>query len=69
MTKIAVVLVDSHGLELDSVPLQVYDSENCSREVLAAITRERWVLSVGDRIEIRDPGTEGEYDSGGERTC
>ena len=57
MTKIAVVLVGSHGMSLDSIPLTVHDSEDCSREVLAAVTREKWVLSVGDRIEIREPGT------------
>lgn len=69
MQTVNLVLVGSHGMDLDSVPLQVHDSENCSREVLAALPREKWVLSVGDRIEIREPGTEGEYDSGGERTC
>lgn len=54
MQTVNLVLVGSHGMDLDIVPLQVHDSEDCSREVLAAVTRERWVLSVGDRIEIRD---------------
>lgn len=58
MTKIAVVLVGSHGMSLDSIPLDVRDNTNCEREVLAAVTRERWVLSVGDRIEIREPGVD-----------
>jgi hypothetical protein len=42
------------GGVLDKVPLEVKDETNCEREVMAELARQRWVLSVGDRIEIRD---------------
>lgn len=55
MTKVDLVLLNSMGDPLDTVELDVRDPQNCEREVLAAVTRERWVLSVGDRIAIQDP--------------
>lgn len=43
------------GGELDRVELTVNDPDDCAREVLAAMTRQHWVLSVGDRIELQRP--------------
>jgi hypothetical protein len=51
--KVCLVLIGSHGTELDRVELNVKDPQDCAREVLAAMTRQRWVLSVGDRVEIQ----------------
>jgi hypothetical protein len=53
MDVVYLVLVGSHGMDLDRVELSVQDKEDCGREVLAAVSRERWVLSVGDRIEVQ----------------
>lgn len=53
MQKVCLVLIGSHGTELDRVELNVKDPQDCAREVLAAMTRQRWVLSVGDRVEIQ----------------
>lgn len=55
MTTVEMALVNATSGELDKVNVEVKDTEDCSREVLAALSRERWVLSVGDRIEIREP--------------
>jgi hypothetical protein len=52
--KVYLVLVGSHGMELDRVELNVKDPDDCAREVLAEMTRQRWVLSVGDRIEVQE---------------
>lgn len=52
-TKVDLVLIGSGG-ELDRVEMNVADTEDCSREVLAALSRNRWVLSVGDRIEVQE---------------
>lgn len=54
METIHIVLLGMGG-ELDRLDIEVRDSEDCLREILAAITRESWVLSVGDRIEIQRP--------------
>jgi hypothetical protein len=54
MKTIKIVLVGSHGEALDTVDVEVKDCDSCSREVMAAIVREKWVLSVGDRIELHD---------------
>ena len=57
MDVVYLVMVGSHGMDLDRVELPVQDKNDCGREVLAAVARERWILSVGDRIEIQDtPG-------------
>lgn len=58
-TTVHMVLVNSFSGELDTVEVDVNDTEDCSREVLAALQRENWVLSVGDRIEIREVKNEG----------
>jgi hypothetical protein len=52
MEVVYLVLIGTGG-ELDRIALNVKDPDDCSREVLAAMTRERWVLSVGDRIEVQ----------------
>jgi hypothetical protein len=54
METVYLVLKGSHGMDLDRVEVSVNNPEDCAREVLAAVARERWVLSVGDRIEIQD---------------
>jgi hypothetical protein len=51
------LLLGSHGMVIDNIELEVRDESSCEREVLAAVTRERWCLSVGDRIEIREKGS------------
>lgn len=56
METVYLVLKGSHGMDLDRVELDVRDPQDCSREVLAAMARERWVLSVGDRIEVQGEG-------------
>lgn len=53
-TKVDLVLVNSTSGELDRVEVNVNDPESCEREVLAALQRQRWVLSVGDRIEVQE---------------
>jgi hypothetical protein len=53
--KVQVALVGTGG-DLDCVLLEVKDDSDCAREVIAAVTRERWVLASGDRIEIRAVG-------------
>lgn len=55
MVKIDLVLVGRGG-ELDRVPLEVNDQDACEREVMAALSREKWVLSVGDRISVVSHG-------------
>lgn len=52
MKMVQLVLIGPGGI-LDSIPLQVKDPEDCAREVLAAMTRAKWVLSVGDRVELQ----------------
>lgn len=52
MTTVVMALVNSADCKLDEVNIEVRDPEDCSREVLAALTRERWVLSVGDRVQL-----------------
>jgi hypothetical protein len=52
MEVVYLVLMGTGG-ELDRVELSVNDRDDCAREVLAAMTRQRWVLSVGDRIELQ----------------
>lgn len=54
MDVVYLVLIGMGG-ELDRVELSVKDPENCAREILAAMTRRHWVLSIGDRIEIKAP--------------
>jgi hypothetical protein len=54
METVYLVLKGSHGMDFDRVEVSVNNPEDCAREVLAAVARERWVLSVGDRIEIQD---------------
>lgn len=54
MTTVVMMLVNSHDCKLDTVEIKVQDPEDCSREVMAALSREKWVLSVGDRIELRE---------------
>lgn len=54
MATVQLALVNSVGTELDKVPLNVKDPSDCSREVMAALSREKWVLSVGDRVEVRE---------------
>lgn len=51
-TEVDLVLLGTGG-ELDRVPLKVNNPEDCAREVMAALVREKWVLSVGDRVEIQ----------------
>lgn len=51
---VQLALVNSVGAELDSINLNVKDPSDCSREVMAALSREKWVLSVGDRVEVRE---------------
>lgn len=51
---VQLVLVNSVGAELDKIDLRVKDPSDCSREVMAALSREKWVLSVGDRVEVRE---------------
>lgn len=51
---VQLVLVNSADCELDKIDLRVKDPEDCSREVMAALSREKWVLSVGDRVEVRE---------------
>jgi hypothetical protein len=51
MTRVDLVLIGMGG-ELDRIPLEVNDPEGCEREVMAALSREKWVLSVGDRIAV-----------------
>jgi hypothetical protein len=53
-TKVDLVLRNATSGELDRVELTVNDPEDCGREVMAALTRERWVLSVGDSIEVQE---------------
>ncbi len=53
MKTIHLVMFGSHGLELDRIEVQVKNPDRCEREVLAAMSRARWVLSVGDRVEIQ----------------
>lgn len=55
MATVKVAFVGSHGMDLDEVEVTVRNPDNCEREVLTAITRANWVMSVGDRIEIRGP--------------
>lgn len=55
MQPMELVLVNSAECELDRVTITVNDPEDCSREVLAALTRHRWILSVGDRIVLSAP--------------
>lgn len=50
---VQLALVNSVGAELDKIDLRVKDPSDCSREVMAALSREKWVLSVGDRVEVR----------------
>lgn len=57
MKTLNLVMIGSHGCELDRVEFKVRDPEHCEREVLATLTREKWILSVGDRIEVQNPGT------------
>ena len=52
MKTVYLVLLGMGG-ELDRVAIEVKDPDDCAREVLAAMTRQRWVLSVGDRVEIQ----------------
>ena len=58
-TKVDLVLANATSGELDRVELTVNDPESCEREVMAALSRQRWVLSVGDRIEVQEPRTGG----------
>jgi len=53
-TKVDLVLANATSGELDRVELTVNDPESCEREVMAALSRQRWVLSVGDRIEVQE---------------
>lgn len=53
-TKVDLVLLNSTGDRLDSVVLNVSDEQACEREVMAALSRERWVLSVGDHIAVQE---------------
>lgn len=55
MIDLDLVMVGSRGVELDRVSIKVRDPKDCAREVLAAMHREKWILSVGDRVEIQDP--------------
>jgi len=48
------VMIGSHGAELDRVEFRAKNPEDCAREVLAVMHAEKWVLSVGDRIEIQE---------------
>lgn len=52
MPKVDLVLNNATSGELDRVELEVRDPESCEREVMAALTRNNWVLCVGDRIEV-----------------
>jgi hypothetical protein len=54
--RIEVALVNETSGELDKIPLEVKDDSDCAREVIPAITRAKWVLGTGDRIEIRGTG-------------
>lgn len=47
------MLIGAQDHELDRVPLLVRNPEACGHEVLAAIADQKWILSVGDRIEIQ----------------
>lgn len=51
--RVNLVFIGTAG-ELDRVQLIVRDKEDCTHEVMTAITREKWVVSVGDRIEVQD---------------
>lgn len=53
MSKIWLVLLGSADHELDRIELTVRNPEACGHEVLAAIAERKWILSVGDRIEIQ----------------
>lgn len=53
-TKVDLVLKNSTSGELDRVEITVNDPQNCEREVMSALSRERWVLSVGDSIEVQE---------------
>lgn len=53
MEVVYLVLKGSHGMDLDRIEVSVKDPEDCAREVLAAMTRARWVLSAGDRVEVQ----------------
>lgn len=54
MEKIYVVLIGSHGMELDRIEVSVADTANCGKEVSEAIHTARWVLSIGDRVEVQE---------------
>jgi hypothetical protein len=56
MQWVEVVLVNQTSGELDKISLRVKDDSDCTREVIPAITRAKWVLGTGDRIEIRGTG-------------
>jgi len=56
-TKVDLVLANATSGELDRVELTVNDPESCEREVMAALSRQRWVLSIGDRIEVQAQAT------------
>lgn len=53
MEVVYLVLMGSAGHELDRVEMPVRDKEDCARETLAMMVSQRWVLSVGDRIELQ----------------
>ncbi len=53
MQTVKLAFVGSHGSDLDEVEITVRRPADCAREVLAAIAHHKWVLAVGDRIEIR----------------
>ena len=54
MKTVYLVMIGSHGMELDRIEMLVKDPDDCAREVLATMTRARWVLGVGDRVEVQE---------------
>ena len=50
--KVEVALVNRTSGELDRIPVEVKDDSDCAREVIAAVTRAKWILATGDSIQI-----------------
>lgn len=54
MSQVLFVNKNAIGGELDRVVVQVHDVDDVSRELVQQIEDRRWVLAVGDTIEIRE---------------
>lgn len=54
--RIEVALVNETSGEIDRVSIEVKDDSDCAREVIPAVTRAKWILRTGDRIEIHGRG-------------